>query len=253
MTTTMPELRPIEEIARPSRGMTAPQAFLGHRGRRTRTSSRCARCGARSRAVGRVDLQRVRRADVAKAAAGLRHARRSAPGERVLLMMRNRPDFHWFDAAAQFLRATPVSIYNSSSPEEIQYLAGHAEAEVAIVEDAGFLERILKVRDELPELEQIFVIDPPADGLPDGVLPAAELLGQGSARPRRAGRRDRTRRPGHADLHVRHHRPAEGRDDQPGQRGLHRRAAPPLLRRRARLRRASGSCRTCRWRTSPSG
>ena len=58
-------------------------------------------------------------------------------------MMRNRPDFHWFDAEVQFLRATPVSIYNSSSPEEIQYLAGHAEARVAIVEDAGFLERIL--------------------------------------------------------------------------------------------------------------
>ena len=46
-----------------------------------------------------------------------------AVGERVLLMMRNRPDFHWLDLAAQFIRATPVSIYNSSSPEEIQYLA----------------------------------------------------------------------------------------------------------------------------------
>ena len=97
---------------------------------------------------------------VARAAAGLQ-AHGVRPGERVLLMMRNRPDFHWFDAAAQFLRATPVSIYNSSSPEEIQYLASHAEAELAIVEDAGFLERILKVRDELPLLEQIFVLDPP--------------------------------------------------------------------------------------------
>ena len=59
-------------------------------------------------------------------------------------MMRNRPEFHWFDLAAQFLRATPVSIYNSSSPEEIQYLAEHAGAEIAIVEDAGFLERLLE-------------------------------------------------------------------------------------------------------------
>ncbi|MGA1747495.1 MAG: AMP-binding protein, partial [Ilumatobacteraceae bacterium] len=31
------------------------------------------------------------------------------PGERVLLMMRNRPDFHWLDLGAQFVRATPVS------------------------------------------------------------------------------------------------------------------------------------------------
>src|SRR5215210_8008855 len=71
-----------------------------------------------------------------------RHADGVAAGDRLLLMMRNRPDFHWFDTAAQFLRATPVSIYNSSSPEEIAYLAGHAEAEVAVVEDMGFAEKI---------------------------------------------------------------------------------------------------------------
>ena len=43
-------------------------------------------------------------------------------------MMRNRPEFHWLDLAAQFVRATPVSIYNSSSPEELAYLAEHSEA-----------------------------------------------------------------------------------------------------------------------------
>ncbi len=88
-------------------------------------------------------------AAVGRIAAGLQHDGVAA-GDRMLLMMRNRPEFHWFDLAAQFLRATPVSIYNSSSPEEIQYLASHAGAEIAIVEDAGFLERFLKVRDELP-------------------------------------------------------------------------------------------------------
>jgi long-chain acyl-CoA synthetase len=117
---------------------------------------------------------------VAKAAAGLAAAGVVA-GERMLLMMRNRPDFHWFDAAAQFLRATPVSIYNSSSPEEILYLAGHAEARVAIVEDAGFLERILKVRSELPALERIYVIERPEGPLPDGVYEAADLLGTDAA------------------------------------------------------------------------
>ncbi len=118
--------------------------------------------------------------NVARAAAGMLAAG-VTPGERVLLMMRNRPDFHWFDAAAQFCRATPVSIYNSSSPEEIEYLAGHAEAEMAIVEDAGFLERMLKVRTALPRLQRIYVVQPPEGPLPDGVFPAADLLAQGSA------------------------------------------------------------------------
>ncbi len=116
----------------------------------------------------------------AKVAAGFQ-ALGVQPGERVLLMMRNRPDFHWCDLGAQFVRATPVSIYNSSSPEEIQYLSHHAEARIAIVEDAGFLERMLKVKAELPELQHIFVIEPPAEGCPDGVHPISELLGHGSA------------------------------------------------------------------------
>ncbi len=96
----------------------------------------------------------------AKVAQGLLSDGVSA-GERVLLMMRNRPEFHWFDLAAQFVRATPVSIYNSSSPEEIQYLASHAGARIAIIENAGFLDRLLEVRAELPDLEKIYVVDPP--------------------------------------------------------------------------------------------
>jgi long-chain acyl-CoA synthetase len=116
----------------------------------------------------------------ARAVAGLQQAG-LVPQERILLMMRNRPEFHWFDLAAQFLRATPVSIYNSSSPEEIQYLAEHAGAEIAIVEDSSFLSRLLKVRDELPMLKQIYVIDPPVGGCPAGVQPAAVLMEKGAA------------------------------------------------------------------------
>ncbi|HZI44727.1 MAG TPA: AMP-binding protein, partial [Ilumatobacter sp.] len=105
---------------------------------------------------------------------------RVAAGERVLLMMRNRPDFHWLDLAAQFIRATPVSIYNSSSPEEIQYLASDCGARIAIVEDAGYLDRLLKVRDELPQLERIYVIEQLDGDLPDGVLPAESLMQHGA-------------------------------------------------------------------------
>ena len=96
-------------------------------------------------------------------------------GERVVLMMRNRPEFHIADIAAVLLGATPVSIYNSSAPDQIQYLTHHCGAVVAIVEDVEFLERLLKVRDELPALEHIVLIDD--DGrAPDDVLHWADLL-----------------------------------------------------------------------------
>ena len=95
---------------------------------------------------------------VAKAAAALRGLGLEA-GDKVVMMMRNRPDFHWLDMAAQFLRITPVSIYNSSSIEEIVYLSTHCEAQAAILEDAGFLEKFLKVRGEIPTLQHIVVMD----------------------------------------------------------------------------------------------
>jgi long-chain acyl-CoA synthetase len=91
---------------------------------------------------------------VARAAAGLR-ALGVGPGDRVVMMLRNIPEFHWVDLAAVFLGATPISIYNSSSADQVAYLAGHAEAKVAIVEDDGFLERFEKVRDQIPSLQAI--------------------------------------------------------------------------------------------------
>src|SRR5688572_10858029 len=67
---------------------------------------------------------------VARVATGLRELG-VRPGDRVLLMMRNVPEFHVADLAVLFAGATPVSIYNSSSPEQVAYLAGHAGARLA--------------------------------------------------------------------------------------------------------------------------
>ncbi len=104
---------------------------------------------------------------VARAAAGLRDLG-VGPGDRVVLMMRNIPEFHWLDLAVLFLGATPVSIYNSSAPDQVEYLVGHCGAKVAVVENEGFLEKFLKVRDQLPTLTDIVVLVAPAD-LPEGV------------------------------------------------------------------------------------
>ncbi len=43
-------------------------------------------------------------------------------GETVALMLSNRPEFHLCDLAAMMLGATPFSIYNTYSPEQISYL-----------------------------------------------------------------------------------------------------------------------------------
>jgi len=90
-------------------------------------------------------------------------------GDRVVLMMANRPEFHVADMAVLLLGGTPISIYNSSAPEQVLYMASHSGARAAILEDVDYLERFLKVRAELPALAEIVVIEDPDGRAPDDV------------------------------------------------------------------------------------
>jgi long-chain acyl-CoA synthetase len=115
------------------------------------------------------------RDQVARVAGGLRSIG-VQPGDRVVIMMRNIPEFHVADLAVVFCGATPISIYNSSSADQVAFLAGHAEAKVALVEDDGFLERFEKVRDQMPALRTIVRLrDGDLDG--EGVLPWSAVSG----------------------------------------------------------------------------
>jgi len=79
-------------------------------------------------------------------------------GDPVALMMNNRPEFIACDLAAVSLGGVPFSIYQTSSPEQIQYVVGDAGAKVAIVESM-FLEGFQKAREDLPEMGHVVVID----------------------------------------------------------------------------------------------
>jgi long-subunit acyl-CoA synthetase (AMP-forming) len=62
-------------------------------------------------------------------------------GQSMGIMLTNRPDFHWYDAAALHLGATPFSIYNTYAREQIQYQVKDAQARVIVTEQA-FADRI---------------------------------------------------------------------------------------------------------------
>ncbi len=96
-------------------------------------------------------------------------------GDRVVLMMRNRPEFHVIDLAVLFCGATPVSIYNSSAPDQIEYLVNHCGAKVAVIEDDAFVARFAGVRDRLPSLENIVIVEP-SEATDDSLIRLGELL-----------------------------------------------------------------------------
>jgi len=153
-----------EMLAEQTRGQTVPSRFLETVRSRPDAVALRARDGDGWQETTFAEYAE----DACRVAAGLGElgVRR---GDRVVLMMRNRPEFFVADMAALLVGATPISIYNSSAPEQVQYLVGHCEAKVAIVEDVDFLERFLKVRSELPALEHIVLMEDPEGVAPDDV------------------------------------------------------------------------------------
>jgi long-chain acyl-CoA synthetase len=79
-------------------------------------------------------------------------------GDAVAIMLLNRPEFHLVDTAALLLGATPFSIYNTSTAEQVEYLFTNAGNRVVVTEQA-FVPVIGEARRRVPEIEHVVVID----------------------------------------------------------------------------------------------
>ena len=112
----------------------------------------------------------VRRRAAGLAALGVEH------GDTVGFMLVNRPAFFLTDCAAMHLGATCFSVYNTSSPEQIEYVVADASNRVIVTEQA-FLDRVLEVRERVDSLEHVVVVDGEA---PEGTISVEELEGMGS-------------------------------------------------------------------------
>jgi long-chain acyl-CoA synthetase len=75
-------------------------------------------------------------------------------GGNMAIMLTNRPDFHWFDAAAMHLGATAFSIYNTYAPDQIQHQLKDAEARIVVTEKA-FVDRL----QGLEGVDHLIVVD----------------------------------------------------------------------------------------------
>jgi long-subunit acyl-CoA synthetase (AMP-forming) len=91
---------------------------------------------------------KVRGTAAGLAGLGLEH------GSTMALMLTNRPEFHWFDAAAVHLGATPFSLYNTYTTEQIQYQVTDAEARIVVTERA-FADRV----GALTGVDHVIVVD----------------------------------------------------------------------------------------------
>jgi long-chain acyl-CoA synthetase len=86
-----------------------------------------------------------------------------APGERVSLLCNTRPEWTYCDFAITSAGAVVVPIYPTNSPEECEWVAGNSESVAVVCEDATQVAKIVAVRERLPALRTIVVVDPAGD------------------------------------------------------------------------------------------
>ncbi|HUA11840.1 MAG TPA: long-chain fatty acid--CoA ligase [Solirubrobacteraceae bacterium] len=81
------------------------------------------------------------------------------PGERICILCTTREEWTYCDLAATSAGLVVVPIYPTNSPDECHWVISDSEAVAIIAEDDAQLAKIAEVRDRLPDLREIVVID----------------------------------------------------------------------------------------------
>jgi long-chain acyl-CoA synthetase len=80
-------------------------------------------------------------------------------GDKVGILSNTRPEWTYSDFGILTAAATVVPIYQTNSPEECHYVLDHSEATAVIVEDGEQLEKIRKIRSDLPRLQHVISME----------------------------------------------------------------------------------------------
>jgi long-chain acyl-CoA synthetase len=77
------------------------------------------------------------------------------PGDKVLIIGDNAPQWYYAELAAQANHGVSVGLFSDLLPLEIQYIAENSEARFAVVEGQEQVDKLLQIKDALPLLEKV--------------------------------------------------------------------------------------------------
>jgi long-chain acyl-CoA synthetase len=108
-------------------------------------------------------------------------ARGLAPGDRVAVISESRPEWGIADLASITAGGVTVPIYPTQSADQVHFILCQAGVKLAVVSSPAQVEKIARVRQQLPALQAIILMDGEAsiDGFP--VLKFADLVTEGRA------------------------------------------------------------------------
>jgi long-chain acyl-CoA synthetase len=82
-------------------------------------------------------------------------------GERICILANTRPEWSYADMGATSAGLVVVPIYQTNSPDECHWVLSDSEASAVVVENEEQLAKIAEIRDRLPNLRTIIIIDSP--------------------------------------------------------------------------------------------
>ncbi|MBU1001016.1 MAG: AMP-binding protein [Proteobacteria bacterium] len=81
-------------------------------------------------------------------------------GDIVILIGDNRPEWLWAELGIQALGGMALGLYQDATPDEVGYIFELAQAKMVIAEDQEQVDKILTLRQDLPDLKYIVYHDP---------------------------------------------------------------------------------------------
>ncbi|MGD9347054.1 MAG: long-chain fatty acid--CoA ligase [Candidatus Aminicenantes bacterium] len=98
------------------------------------------------------------------------------PGDKLIILSENRPEWVITDLANLCLGGVTVPIYTSLVPEQIKYIIDNSDARAVVFSDAEMWEKIKTIRSELPKVEHY--ISYLTEG-PEGTLTLGDIQDRG--------------------------------------------------------------------------
>lgn len=105
--------------------------------------------------------------------------------DSIAILSENRPEWVFADLGIYATKGVVVPLYWTLTPSQLRYILKDCVAKAIFVSNAHFLDSILQIRSELPDLGTIIVFDTiPSRALPDGVMYLEDLVALGCDAPR---------------------------------------------------------------------
>jgi 1-acyl-sn-glycerol-3-phosphate acyltransferase len=96
-------------------------------------------------------------------------------GECVVILSANRAEWLYAQYGIMMASGVVTPCYMTNPPGQVAYLMAHCKARIAFVENASQLDKVIAVKDRLPDLEHVIVFDAVEDP-PDWVMDYERFL-----------------------------------------------------------------------------